>query len=417
MNYRVTMQIDGDDLTCGTLFQNVRHGVETTTFSYDADYLLNPKAFSLSPDLPLGAGTFHSTGLKSLRAFEDAMPDRWGRNLLLRSERLSARQESRAERTLFEADFLAGTNDVTRQGALRIWDAEGTAVAKPENGVPREVDIPALLDASDLAFIDLDADVRDLIDAGSSLGGARPKASIRTEDGTLCIAKFPKSSEDAIADSEAWEDVALELMGRAGINVPKSRLLRVRGRSVLLIERFDRDNSHRVPYISGLSAVQGNDGETYSYLELAEFIEEYGSNPDRDLPELWRRAVFSCAVGNADNHLRNYGFIRDKDGWSLSPAFDVNPTRGGGEKFLATALDFGRPEADARIAMEVADYFRVSDRDARGYAHRLATVLQDWRPIAKQRAISDASIKLMEPGFARDISSLEMSTRVGRVRS
>jgi serine/threonine-protein kinase HipA len=407
MSYRITIQIEGEDLTCGTLFQSVRRGVETTTFSYDAGYLLNPKAFSLSPDMPLGPGTFHSRGLQSLRAFEDAMPDRWGRNLLLRSESLCASREDRTERTLFEVDYLAGANDVTRQGALRIWDAEGIAVAEPDNGVPREVDIPALLDASDLATSDLDADVRDLIDAGSSLGGARPKASVRVENGTLCIAKFPKSNEDAITDSEAWEQTMLTLMGRASITVPKSRLLRVKGRSVLLMKRFDRSQSHRIPYISGLSAVQGNDGDTYTYLELAEFIENCGSNPGRDLAELWRRALFSCAVGNTDNHLRNYGFLREEGGWRLSPVFDVNPTRGGGEKYLATALDFGRPEADARIAFEVSDYFRVSKTEAKGYARRLAAVLRRWQVTARQQGISDASIKAMEPGFARGISNLE----------
>ncbi len=407
MNYRVTMQIEGEDVTCGTLFQSVRHGIETTTFSYDAGYLRNPKSFSLSPDMPLGPGTFHSRGLQSLRAFGDAMPDRWGRNLLLRSERLSADREMRTERTLFEIDYLIGANDATRQGALRIWDAKGIAIARPESGVPREVDIPALLDASDLASSDLDADVRDLIDAGSSLGGARPKASVRTADGTLCIAKFPKSDEDAITDSEAWEQAMLVLMGRAGIAVPRSRLLRIKGRSVLLMERFDRSQSRRIPYMSGLSAVQGNDGGAYTYLELAEFIEDCGAAPDRDLPELWRRALFSCAVGNTDNHLRNYGFLHEGSGWALSPAFDVNPTRGGGEKYLATALDFGRAEADARIALEVADYFRVGASEARGYVHRLAAVLRHWQAVARQRGISDASIRAMEPGLAHGIANLE----------
>lgn len=249
--------------------------------------------------------------------------------------------------------------------------------------------------------------MRELIDAGSSLGGARPKASIQTGGGTLCIAKFPNPDEDASTDSEAWEQTMLVLMDRAGITVPASRLLRVKSRSVLLMERFDRNRSCRIPYISGLSAVQGNDGGTYTYLELAEFIEECGSDPRRDLPELWRRAVFSCCVGNTDNHLRNFGFLRDPDGWRLSPAFDVNPTRGGGEKYLATALDFGRPEADARIALEVADYFRVSRPEAIAYMHRLAAVLKQWQATARQQGISDASINAMDAAFSRGIRNLE----------
>lgn len=411
MNYRVTIQIDGEDLTCGTLFQSERHGVETTTFSYDSSYLLNPKAFSLSPDMPLGPGTFHSRGLHELRAFEDAMPDRWGRDLLMRSERLAASREKRTERTLFEVDYLVGVNDATREGALRIWNKDGIAIARPENGVPREVEIPALLDASDLATADLDADVQDLIDAGSSLGGARPKASVCTESGKLCIAKFPKSSENAIVDSGAWERTMLVLMERAEITVPKSRVLRIKGRSVLLMERFDRVSTRRIPYISGLTAVQGNDGDSYTYLDLAEFIDDCGSNPSHDLPELWRRALFSCVVGNTDNHLRNYGFLRDKSGWALSPAFDVNPTFGGGKKYLATALDFGRPEADARIALEVADYFRVSTTEGKRYARKLAAVLQRWQITARQQGVCDASIKAMEPGLSRGISNLEAAAR------
>lgn len=407
MRYRITVQIDGRDLTCGTLFQSVRHGAETTSFSYDAAYLEDPRAFSLSPDMPLGPGTFHSKGLRELRAFEDAMPDRWGRNLLMRSERLAANRESRTERTLFEADYLAGVSDATRQGALRVWNDQSEAVAQPDSGVPREVDIPALLDASDRAVADLDADVQDLIDAGSSLGGARPKASVRTEDGALCIAKFPKSTEGPLVDSGAWEHALLSLMETADISVPRSRLLRIRGRSVLLLERFDRTLTRRIPYISGLTAVQGTDGEQYSYLELAEFIEDFGSDPSRDLPELWRRALFSCAVGNTDNHLRNYGFLHDRAGWALSPAFDVNPTPGGGEKYLATALDFGKPEADARIAFDVADYFRVGSSEAKDYARALAVALARWPIVARQRGISEASMSAMAPNFQRGLTNLQ----------
>lgn len=409
--YRITTQIDGIDIPCGTLFQNVRHGYETTTFSYERGYLQDSRAFPISPDIPLGPGTYHSQGLEDLRAFQDAMPDRWGRDLLLRAERNAAVQEHRTERMLFETDFLAEVNDATRQGALRIWGEEGAALSEPESGVPREVEIPALLDASDLASSDLDADVHDLIEAGSSLGGARPKASVTDGNGALCIAKFPKSDEDGIADAGAWERTMLLLMKSAGIVVPASRLLRIRGRSVLLMERFDRRGSARIPYISGMSAVQGNDGGTYTYLELAEFIEDSGSNPESDLPELWRRALFSCAAGNTDNHLRNYGFLHDGSGWRLSPAFDVNPTPGGGEKYLACALDFGRPEADARIALEVADYFRIGRAEAKRYVRRLAAVMKQWQSAARRQGISEASIGAMDSCFSRGIRNLEAAAR------
>lgn len=411
MRHEVTVQIGGEDVPCGTLFQNVRHGSETVTFSYAPSYLQDERAFSLSPDLPLGPGTFHSEGFRDLRAFEDAMPDRWGRNLLVRSERLAAREEHRVERSLFELDLLVGVSDDTRQGALRIWDEHGMALAQTPNGVPREVSLPSLLDACDLAAKDLDADVRDLVAAGSSLGGARPKASVRLADGTLCIAKFPKSDEGAIVDAQAWERVMLLLMARCGMVVPESRLMRIQGRSVLLMRRFDRRREARIPYTSGLTAVQGNDGERYSYLELVEFIEDEGSDPARDLPELWRRALFSCVVGNTDNHLRNYGFLRDDGGWSLAPAFDVNPTVGGEEKYLATSLDFGRPEADPRVALDVAEYFRVNNDAARRAAREMADSLRAWRKIAKGEGIGEASINAMAGNFERGLRLLERCSR------
>lgn len=412
MQYRVTVQIDGEDVPCGTLFQNVRHGDETTTFSYERSYLQDPRAFGLCPDMPLGPGTFHSSGLRQLRALEDCMPDRWGRNLLLRAERSAARQESRAERTLFETDMLVGVSDRTRQGAIRLWDVtDGAPLSHGEEGVPREVSLPHLLDAADLSEKDLDADVRDLVAAGSSLGGARPKASVLGESGELLVAKFPKATEGGLDDVCAWEHVCLRLMADSGICVPSSRLVRIKGRSVLLLGRFDRRGGRRVPYISGLTAVQGDDGNRYSYLELAEYIEGEGAQPERDLRELWARALFSCVVGNTDNHLRNYGFLRNGPGWVLSPAFDVNPTPGGGEKYLATSLDFDRPEADARLAIEVAEYFRMDGRRQAECLGGMSRSLRRWAGYARADGISEASISRMRPSFERGIGSLERCMR------
>lgn len=411
MELSVTVQIGGEDVLAGTLYQNVRHGDETATFSYAPSYLGDARAFSLAPDMPLGPGSFHSTGLRELRAFEDCMPDRWGRNLMHRAERAQARDEKRTPRTLFEADLLVGVNDEARQGALRIWDAEGNVLSSAYNGVPREASIPALLDAADLAATDMDADIRDLFAAGSSLGGARPKASIRDEQGFLCIAKFPRADEGVLNDVCAWEHVALQLMGHTGMAVPDSRLMRVGGRAVLLMRRFDRQGARRIPYISGLTAVQGADGGRYSYLELAEFIEEEGSRPVQDLRELWTRALFSCAVGNVDNHLRNYGFLRDGAGWRLSPAFDVNPTPGAEPKYLATGLDFGNRGAEPELAISVSDFFRVSLSDARGIAASMARALGDWRRVARADGISEASIERMADCFELGVSKLRALAR------
>lgn len=257
----------------------------------------------------------------------------------------------------------------------------------------------------------MDADIKDLLAAGSSLGGARPKASVRDEAGCLGIAKFPKVDEDSVDDVGAWEYVALQLMSRCGINVPSSRLMRIGGRSVLLMRRFDREGDSRTPYLSGLTAVQGVDGGRYSYLELVEFLEAWGARPHADLPELWLRALFTCAIGNTDNHLRNYGFLREGTGWALSPAFDVNPTPGDEAKYLNTGLDFDVREADPRVALSVCEYFRLGAPEAKRRALAMAEVLKGWRSVARSCGISEASIERMRSSFEAGIARLRSSAR------
>jgi len=403
MEYGVSVQIDGRDVFAGTLYAHVRRGVESASFRYDADFLADGSLFPLAPDLPLTDGAIHTQGEPMFRVFGDCMPDRWGRNLMLREERRRARDEGRAARTLFEHDYLAGVSDAARQGALRIWVA-GSAVADV-GGVPREVRIPDLLRAADRAAADLDADVGDLVAAGSSLGGARPKASVIDEAGALNIAKFPKSDELPAEDVCAWEKTALDLAASSGIRVPESRLLRVGGRSVLLVRRFDREGGRRIPYLSGLTAVQGDDGGSYSYLDLVSFLEEEGGAPESDIRELWRRVLFSCSIGNVDDHMRNHGFLRDGAGWRLSPAFDVNPTPGDNPKYLRSSIDYDHDEADPRVAVAACEWFRMGHDDAVAEARAMASKLKRWRKIATANGISKASqdymASCMESGVER----------------
>lgn len=405
MKCQITIQIDGDDVLAGTLFSNVRRGTETSTFSYDPSYLADHRSFALAPDMPLTSGPIHSS-TPMFRLFADAMPDRRGRNLMTRAERLTAREEKRSPRTLFEYDMLLGVNDKTRQGALRFW-VEDIALAPPESGVPREVSIPALLSSADRAAHDMDADIRDLLAAGSSLGGARPKASICDERGSLQIAKFPKTDESALDDTCAWEFVVLNLASKCGIRVPKTRLLRVDGRAVLLVERFDRQGEKRTPYMSGITAVQGKDGEQYSYLELIDFLDMEGCRPQDDMRELWLRILFNCAIGNTDDHMRNHGFLHDKQGWRLSPLFDVNPTRGDNLKYLSTAIDFDAREALPEVAFSCCEYFRVKPQEARDQAHAMASVLRAWRKAARRNGISSASVESMASCFDAGVKRLE----------
>lgn len=400
----ITMTLDGADVPCGRLFINVRRGIESASFTYDPTYLARTDAFAISPDLPLGQAAIHTSGGRLFGAFEDCMPDRWGRNLMLRAERNAARDEGRTERSLYAGDYLVGVSDIARQGALRVW-LNGRAVAS-DSGVPREVAIPHLLSQADLVAKDMDADVRDLLQAGSLLGGARPKASVCGSGGELCIAKFPKPDETTLDDTCAWEHVALVLAGRCGIRVPPTRLVRVGGRAVLLLARFDRDGSNRIAYLSGMSAIQGSDGGDYSYLELVDFLESEGASPAADIRQLWSRLLFSCAIGNTDDHMRNHGFLRTTWGWTLSPAFDINPTPGAGEKYLSCAMDFDERFAHPTAALGVCDLYRLGRDDAREIAHGMARELGTWRKAAVRDGISKASIARMESCFEAGVERL-----------
>ncbi len=404
----VTVQLAGADVRCGTLDHNVRNNRESATFSYDPSYLENPDAFPLSPDMPLGAGSFHSAGMTQLRAFGDCMPDRWGRNLMKREEARLAAEQGRAVRTLFELDMLCGVNDAQRQGAIRLWDEEGNVLAPVGEGVPREVALPALLDAADLAAQDLTADVHDLFAAGSSLGGARPKASVCDAEGRLYIAKFPKRDESRLDDVCAWEKVALDILAACGLEVPECRLLRIAGRSVLLVARFDREGGLRVPYLSGLSAIGGRDGvDGYSYLDLADFLSVQGDEAQADKARLWKHALLSAAIGNTDNHMRNFGFLRGKRGWRLSPFFDVNPTRlEGADRFAVGVADDGSPHSVA-ACMELAGLYDVEAEDARAFAATAVGAIQRWQKFAASAGIHEASVEAMRPRMEHARRALE----------
>ena len=409
MELQVTVQLDGMDVPCGTLYTNVRRGQQSASFVYDRSYILRKDAFEISPDLPLGEATVHTGGKPLFMTFEDCMPDRWGRNLMLRAERRAAREGKRTARSLWEGDYLVGVSDVARQGALRVW-SKGVALAPDEVGVPRETDLPKLLAQADLAATDMDADVRDLLMAGSSLGGARPKASVVGEHGQLCIAKLPKADEGAMEDVCAWEHVALVLARRCGIETPNARLVRLpKGqleRAILVLDRFDRKGAKRIPYLSGMSAVQGVDGGSYSYLELVDFLEWNGASPTKDIRQLWLRLLFSCAIGNTDDHMRNHGFLRSDAGWNLAPVFDVNPTEGDGEKYLSCAADFDERLAVPQTAIDVCEEFRTRRVDAVLAAKNMARELAAWRRVAIADGISRGSISRMESCFEAAVERL-----------
>lgn len=398
-------QVDGSDLLVGRLFSHRRRNQESASFEYADDWLASKDAYSVEPALPLRSGQFHTTsGQTMFGAFADSAPDRWGRALIQRREANRAAASDETARSLSSFFCLLNTPDDTRQGALRYRvPGREPFLKEPSDSPPRLLRLPKLLEASERFELDHadDEDLLLLLRAGSSLGGARPKTHVLTRDGRLAIAKFPSVKADRW-DVMAWETVAHEIARRAGVVVPRAELMRVAGRHVLVIDRFDRAGEQRIGYISAMTMLEAIDGEAHSYLEIAEAIETWSASTLADLEELWRRMALSMLLSNTDDHLRNHGFLLGQGGWRLSPAFDINPTPTLGPKLLSTAIDDSQVEARVDLLLGVREAFRLSESQAREILGRTEDAVSGWRSIAADLEIDALEITSMEPAFEHE---------------
>jgi len=400
----VFIELGGETVFVGRAWSRRRGGSESMTFRYDDSYLeQRPTAYALEPGLPLDAGPHHSGRLQIFGAFSDCAPDRWGRRLMERNERLRARRRG-GERSIGELQFLLGVRDDLRQGALRFRYVDDEAFLAPDQeGVPPVIELGRLLRAAELLERDeaSETEVALLFRAGSSLGGARPKAHVLDQNGRVAIAKFPSPKNDNW-DVIRWEAIALQLASQAGITVPGFTLHEIDGKWVLILDRFDRDEDRRVGFVSAMTLVQGRERETGSYLDIAEAIEEHGARPTDDLHELWRRMAFGLLISNTDDHLRNHGFLREStSGWRLSPVFDVNPDPAPGPKAFATAI-VGNPVATLDDLLDVTGEFRLDRTEAETILAEVQGAVQGWRVVAEACGLEAAAIDEMAPAFEHE---------------
>jgi serine/threonine-protein kinase HipA len=396
----------GREMLAGRLWCHRRRGIESQTFSYDNGYLASPDAYELDPGLPLVAGPQQTAADRHIfGAFSDSAPDRWGRRLIGRAERRRARREGFRERSFGESDYLLGVRDDLRQGALRFRDPQTDEyLASATTGVPALLELPRLLRAAERLERDEESDeeLSTLLRGGSSLGGARPKAHVLDADGRLAIAKFPSPANDSW-DVMRWEAVALDLARAAGVRVADHRLHVIAARPVLIVDRFDRSGTRRIGYASALTMLERADGEAGSYLEIADVIIRRSPATGGDLTELWRRMAFSVLISNFDDHLRNHGFLRTSSaGWTLAPAFDLNPDPRPGERLLSTALDFDDSEARVELLLEVAGEFRLGEARALAVLGEVERAVSRWREVAARTGIAADEIGQMTPAFEHD---------------
>ena len=391
------------NLLAGRMYPH-RHGrSESASFVYDGRYLAGPDAYSLDPALPLVTGTLQTPVNRAIfGTFADSSPDRWGRTLIQRAEQARAKAAATVPRSMSEVGLLLGVRDDLRQGALRFRASDqGPFLAIEDSGVPVLTDLPQLLEIAAHAERDTAGyeDLQRLLRAGSSLGGARPKAHVLDAAGRVAIAKFPSASSDTW-NVMAWEKVALDLAQDAGITVPDSQLIRIGDRHALIVDRFDRRGTARIGYASAMTMLEASASDQRSYLEIAEVIEERSTAATADLRQLWRRMAFSILISNTDDHLRNHGFLHERgESWTLSPAFDLNPNPAPGLKHLSTAIDFTDTRASVDTLMSVAAYFRLDHSDALEVLAKVMRAVARWPDAAESHGLLQHDLDVMKPAF------------------
>ncbi|MBR6308786.1 MAG: type II toxin-antitoxin system HipA family toxin [Lachnospiraceae bacterium] len=393
----------------GTLYTEGGKGKQVVSFEYDDEWLKDlSNNVSLDPDLGMYKGRQYVPADKLLfGAFEDSCPDRWGRLLMKRREAILARKEERKPKNLTEADFLIGVYDETRMGGLRFSASKGGEFlsSDKELATPPWTTLRKLESAS-LAFEKNDDGLEEkwlkqLVAPGSSLGGARPKASVVAPDGSLWIAKFPSKNDEI--NVGAWEMVVHDLAIMCNLNVPEAKLEDFsKNGSTFITKRFDRAGDRRIHFASAMTLLGRNDGDDsssgLSYLDIASVIRMRSVTPDKDTHELWKRIVFNMAVSNTDDHLRNHGFLLAKDGWTLSPVYDVNPNVYGDA--LSLNVDSNNNVIDFNLALSVSKMYGISAEKAKeGIKEISGTVESNWKRIAKQYGISRGEIEQMAPAF------------------
>ena len=406
---RIIVYADFDFLTSpeeiGLLgYEHVR-GKDHFVFEYSRQWLKQHGGILLSGDLMNVPSLQHPRGNDNVFGFvKDSFPDRWGRLLLDRRERLTAQQEGRPKRMLTNYDYLIGIEDFTRMGGIRYKEEEGDDYinASAKYLVPPIESLRTLCDACHEIELAEERNelpkqrwLDQLIDPGTSLGGARPKANVVDTDGTLYVAKFPSKKD--LENTELIEHFSHQLAAKAGINVAKTRTIKIsKDRDLLLSERFDRTaEGHRIHFASAMSLLGFDDGAGSStgngYLDIVDFILRGCTDVRQNLRELYHRVAFNIMFGNTDDHFRNHGFLLTPKGWTLSPAYDINP---GTKSNQCLLIDQYSEQSDVNTLLAACSNYMLEQREASEIIEQVRSAIKDWRKTATELQISH---RLLEP--------------------
>lgn len=391
----------------GVLSAHAAKGRKAFSFEYSKDWINSKQRMLLDPDIQFYSGPQFPNNKENFGIFLDSMPDTWGRTLMKRRAAQKATEKGEKAKTLYEIDFLLGVLDESRMGALRFkTDTDGPFLDNNDlSPTPPWSSVRELQEAAKNIENETDNNavkkwLAILIAPGSSLGGARPKANIIDEHKNLWIAKFPAKNDTT--DKAAWEYLACQLALRSGISISECKIQKITGNyHTFFTKRFDREKEQRIHFASAMT-MTGNTEDTVrdnpaSYLELAEFIQNHGTQVDANLAQLWRRIVFNIAVSNTDDHLRNHGFILTDKGWILSPAYDINPSID--KDGLALNIDMYNNALDYDLAKSVGAFFRLNYSKMDRIIEEVLSVVSTWNKVAQSIGISNADQNMMAKAF------------------
>ena len=365
-------------------------GTERYQFTYNTEW--TKTGFAIDPELTL-TPNIPFIDNKLWGAFQDISPDRWGRLVQTRVH----------DGFLAESDFMLGVSDSMRMGALRLSSAN-----HPDVFLADHHDVPKLVHLRELeaavqrleAGQETRADLAMIAQPGSSLGGAHPKASVE-EDKKLWLAKFQSNTDTERVS--LWEATMLDLARMAGIQTANHRVLNADGdRPILLVERFDRQGGQRTPFISAMTLLGRNEAskDSGSYLELADAITKHSIQPKIDRFELFTRMTFNAITGNTDDHLRNHAFLRNYQGWRLSPAYDINPNNDLYERRThALSFDGNRVKPSLDTCLELAEFFDLNKNEIKMATQKIASAVQNWRQAAQKNGLRNEEISRMDTAF------------------
>ena len=389
-------------------------GSDSSGFCYNDEWLKDYGGLFLSDDLNnYPSQQYTAPGKDIFGCFSDALPDRWGRTLINRWEQILAKEENRPMRRLSSFDYLIGIEDFSRMGAFRFKESiNGDYINASEIlRIPPLTDIRELIAASSEIEKSEDENrlpemrwIAQLVQPSSSLGGARPKASVIDENRILCIAKFPSRKDDY--DVGLWEHFSHLLAKKAGVNAAETRVISTSDKyHTLLSRRFDRrEEGKRIHFASAMTLLGLNDGNNantgHGYLDIVDFILQNCTNVEDNLQELYRRVAFNICVGNTDDHFRNHGFLLTAKGWTLSPAYDMNPSL---NEYQSLLINSSNNKSDLNELLNSCEEYMLQKQLAQQIISEVLNAVKKWRLLATRLGIVKSEQERFATVFERQI--------------